>query len=144
MNHLVEISLQIALKAHSGQIDKAGQVYILHPLRVMARMDTDEERAVALLHDVIEDTEYIAESLLDAGIPLTVVDTIQCLTKRYGENYEQFIRRILTNELAVKIKIADIEDNLDVLRLDTLGDDDLERIRKYHTARKMLDRHGRK
>ena len=138
---LIEKSLHIALQAHAGQIDKAGKPYILHPLRIMTKMATEEEMSVALLHDVIEDTEYTLESLLDAGIPLTVVDAVQCLTKMYGEDYEQFIQRVLTNELAVKVKMADIEDNLNVLRLKTLGDGDLERVKKYHAAWNMLDKY---
>lgn len=134
MNNLIEKSLHIALQAHAGQVDKAAQPYILHPLRVMAKMDTNEEMSVALLHDVIEDSGFSAESLLEAGIPKDIVDAVQCLTKVYGEDYDQFIQRVLANSLAVKVKMADIEDNLDVLRLNTLGDGDLERARKYHSA----------
>lgn len=140
--NLIEKSLEIALQAYSGQTDKAGRPYILHPLRVMAKVATDEEMAVALLHDVIEDSEWTADSLLDAGIPMTVVDAVQCLTKNAGEDYGQFIQRVLTNKLAVKIKMADIEDNIDVLRLDSLAGKDMERVKKYHTAWKVLDGQG--
>jgi (p)ppGpp synthase/HD superfamily hydrolase len=137
--NLIEKSLAIALKAHAGQLDKAGQPYILHPLRIMAKMETDEEMAVALLHDTIEDSLFTAKTLLDAGIPLNIVDSVQSLTKFYGEDYDKFIQRVLKNELAVKVKKADIEDNLDLLRLNTLTDADLERVRKYHEAWKRLD-----
>ena len=140
--HLIEKSLTIALQAHAGQLDKAGKPYILHPLRIMAKMDTDEEMAVALLHDTIEDSPITAESLLDAGIPSKIVDAVQSLTKSYGENYYQFIERVLKNELAIKVKKADIEDNLDVLRLDSMSSKDLERVRKYHKAWKRLDGGG--
>lgn len=135
---LIEKSLQIALQAHAGQTDKAGQAYILHPLRIMAKMNTEEEMSVALLHDVIEDSDFSAASLLDSGISIAVVDAVECLTKLDGENYAQFIQRVLTNRLAVKIKMADIEDNIQVLRMDSLSDADLERVKKYHTAWKML------
>jgi (p)ppGpp synthase/HD superfamily hydrolase len=137
--NLIEKSLAIALKAHAGQLDKAGQPYILHPLRIMAKMETDEEMAVALLHDTIEDSLFTAKTLLDAGIPLNIVDSVQSLTKFYGEDYDKFIQRVLKNELATKVKKADIADNLDVLRLKTLTDADLERVRKYHESWKVLD-----
>ena len=137
--NLIEKSLKIALTAHTGKTDKAGRPYILHPLRLMAKMDTDEEMSVALLHDTIEDSPLTAESLIHAGIPSTIVDAVQCLTKVDGEDYDQFIQRVLKNELAVKVKKADIEDNLNLLRLNTLTVDDLERVRKYFSAWKRLD-----
>jgi (p)ppGpp synthase/HD superfamily hydrolase len=101
-------------------------------------MDTDDEMAVALLHDTIEDAPFTAKSRLDAGIPSNIVDAVQVLTKIDGEDYEQFIERVLKNELAVKVKKADIEDNMNILRLDTLNDADLKRVRKYHDAWKVL------
>jgi len=140
--NLIDKSLAIALQAHTGQIDKAANPYILHPLRLMAKMDTDEEMSVALLHDTIEDSPFTAKTLLDAGIPSNIVDAVQSLTKVYGEDYEQFIERVLKNELAVKVKKADIEDNLNVLRLNSLNDADLERVKKYHEAWKRLDEGG--
>jgi (p)ppGpp synthase/HD superfamily hydrolase len=135
---IIEKSLEIALKAYSGQKDKAGQTYILHPLRLMAKMDTDEERAVALLHDVIEDSDHTAEDLLAQGIPSNIVDAVQCLSKIKGENYELFIKRVKTNSLATKVKMADIEDNINILRLETITEKDLLRVAKYHRAWKLL------
>lgn len=135
---IIETSLQIALNAYKGQKDKAGQTYILHPLRIMEKMASLEEKAVALLHDVIEDSDYTAEDLLDAGVPSKVVEAVQALTKQDNEDYDDFIGRVLKNELATKIKIADIEDNINVLRLKTVNDTDLKRIAKYHNAWKRL------
>ena len=135
---LVEKSLSIALKAYAGQKDKAGKTYILHPLRVMSKMETEEEMSVALLHDVIEDSEITAQDLSKAGIPARVVKAVQALTKKDGENYDQFVNRVLKNKLAAKIKKADIEDNINVLRLNSVGPKDLERIAKYHKAWKKL------
>lgn len=135
---LVEKSLSIALKAYAGQKDKAGKTYILHPLRVMSKMETEEEMSVALLHDVIEDSEITAQDLTKAGIPARVVKAVQALTKKDGENYDQFVNRVLKNKLAAKIKKADIEDNINVLRLNSVGPKDLERIAKYHKAWKKL------
>jgi (p)ppGpp synthase/HD superfamily hydrolase len=138
MNTL-EKSLQIALNAYAGKTDKADKTYILHPLRIMAKMATEEEMAVALLHDVIEDSDITAEELLNKGIPQTIVDAVVLLTKDSGENYEDFIKKLSSNKLASTVKKADIEDNINVLRLDKLESNDLERIKKYHKAWKMLD-----
>ena len=131
---IIEKAIEIALNAHAGQKDKAGKAYILHPLRVMAKMDTEEEMAVAVLHDVIEDSATTKEQLLAEGIPHRVVEAVQTLTKSSGESYVQFIDRVLENELAAKVKKVDIEDNLDILRLKTISNTDLERVAKYHAA----------
>ena len=136
---IIEKSLEIALKAYSGQKDKAGKTYILHPLRVMAKMETEEEMSVAILHDVIEDSDYTADDLLNEGIPSNVVEAVQLLSKEEGENYDQFVDRVLTNSLASKVKKADIEDNINILRLDSVSDIDLERVVKYHKAWKKLE-----
>lgn len=135
---LVEKSLAIALDAYKGQVDKAGQPYILHPLRLMAKMETEAEQVVALLHDVVEDSDYTPEDLVEAGIPERLVEAVLQLTKNEGESYEHFVQRASSNDLARKVKIADIEDNINVLRLNTLEDKDLSRVAKYHRAWKML------
>jgi len=135
---LVETSPGIALRAYAGKIDKAGREYILHPLRVMAKMDTDLERSVALLHDVLEDSDITAEELLAEGIPAEVVEAVRYLTKNDGEEYMEFVARAKKNQLATKVKIADIEDNIDVLRLASLDEQDLVRVRKYHEAWRFL------
>ena len=132
--NLIEKSLDIALRVYTGQKDKAGKTYILHPLRLMNRMESDEEMAVALLHDVIEDSEMTEHDLLNEGIPTNVVDAVKCLTKDSGEDYDDFINRVSKNALASKIKIVDIEDNINILRLKTLSEKDLMRIAKYHRA----------
>ncbi len=137
--NLIEKSLQIALKAYAGQKDKAGSAYILHPLRLMAKMQTEEEMSVALLHDVIEDSDYTAQDLLDKGIPESVVTAVQLLSKVDGESYDDFIDRVLKNKLALKIKKADIEDNINILRLNSLESKDLERVAKYHRAWQKLN-----
>ncbi|VAW82340.1 hypothetical protein MNBD_GAMMA12-949 [hydrothermal vent metagenome] len=137
--NLIENSLTIALQAYKGQTDKAGAAYILHPLRLMSKMDTEEEMAVALLHDVIEDSEMTADDLLQGGIPATVVSAVQDLTKVRGESYEKFIDRVLTNKLASKIKKADIEDNINVLRLRSITNEDFQRVAKYHKAWHLID-----
>jgi (p)ppGpp synthase/HD superfamily hydrolase len=135
---IIEKSLAIALRAYEGKTDKAGREYIHHPLRLMARMSTDQEMSVALLHDVIEDSDISAEQLLADGIPAEVVEAVLCLTKYPDEDYRDFVARAKKNELARKVKIVDIEDNINVLRLQNLTDKDLARIRKYHAAWQFL------
>ena len=137
---IIEKSLEIALKAYSGQKDKAGKTYILHPLRIMFKMESEYEMSVALLHDVIEDSVYSAEDLLAEGIPHEVVEAVNLLSKIDGETYDQFIARVIGNALASKIKLADIEDNINILRLESVGEKDLERVAKYHKAWKKLTR----
>lgn len=135
---LIEKSLAIALRAHAGAIDKAGCPYILHPLRLMAKMATDVEMSVALLHDVIEDSDISAAELIAEGIPEEVVTAVLCLTKQAGESYQEFVLRARQNPIARKVKIADIEDNINILRIANLTEKDLARISKYHAAWYML------
>ena len=135
---LIETSLHTALRAYADKIDKAGREYILHPLRVMAKMKTDLEMSAALLHDVLEDSEITAEQLLAEGIPAEVVEAVQCLSRKENEDYQDFVARAKKNKLAANVKIADIEDNIDVLRLTSLDEYDLARIKKYHSAWRFL------
>ena len=131
---IIEKSLRIALDAYRGQKDKAGNQYILHPLRIMEKMSTDIEKSAAILHDVIEDSDLTADDLINAGIPAAGVEAVTALTKEDGEDYDDFIQRVKLNDLARKIKIADIEDNINVLRLGELKDKDLQRVAKYHRS----------
>lgn len=140
--NLIEKSLEIALSAHSGRTDKAGRPYILHPMRVMQKMTGEEAMAAALLHDVIEDSSLTAEDLTRAGITPAVVDAVVCLTRRSIESYRQFIERVRENRLARVVKIADLEDNIDVLRLEKLGPKDLARVARYHKAWHRLKENG--
>lgn len=137
--NLIEKSLEIALRAYAGKIDKAGKTYILHPLRIMAKMETEEEMAVALLHDVIEDSELTAEDLLAEGISPEVVNSVQTLTKQKGESYEKFVVRVLDDRIACRVKMADIEDNINLLRLKSVTQKDLERVAKYHKAWHLIN-----
>lgn len=131
---MIEKALAIALEAYAGKTDKGGKAYILHPLRLMARMPNERAMATALLHDVIEDSDITADELCLRGIPADVVAAVECLSRGKKETYEDFIERIRENHFAREIKLADIEDNLNVLRLDTLCDADLRRVEKYHRA----------
>ena len=128
----------IATKAHSGQTDKAGKPYILHPLRLMFQFDTETEMIAAVLHDVIEDSDITCDDLMSAGFSDEVISAIDCLSKRKNENYDRFILRVSENDLARKVKIEDIKDNLDLTRLSQITEKDLRRIEKYHRALQTL------
>ena len=134
----IERALEIALQAHSGQRDKGGHPYVLHPIRLMCRMATDEERITALLHDVVEDSEWTLDALRAEGFPPAIVAAVDHLTKRAGESYEAFIARVQQSPLATRIKIADLRDNLDASRVPVLKHADVERITKYQRALSAL------
>jgi (p)ppGpp synthase/HD superfamily hydrolase len=138
----VEDAVSIAALAHRGQKDKAGAPYLLHPLRMMLRMDSEAAMMAAVLHDVVEDTEWTLERLREAGFSDEVLEAVDCLTHREGESYEQFVGRVRTNPIARQIKIADLEDNMNVRRISQLGPRDLERLEKYHRAWRVLTGEG--
>jgi (p)ppGpp synthase/HD superfamily hydrolase len=130
----LEDAIQIAAEAHNGQKDKAGAAYILHPLRMMMRMKTEAEMITAILHDVVEDTDWTIEKLREKGFSEEVLEAVECVTNREGESYKQFIERAGKNPIARQVKIADLEDNMDVKRLKILTSRDAERIAKYLRA----------
>lgn len=132
-------AIKIATKAHEGQVDKAGQPYIGHPLRVMAMGTTEEEKIVGVLHDVVEDSDWTFERLTAEGFSSEVVDALRCVTKlSESEPYDKFIQRVKGNPLAVKIKINDLTDNMDIHRLAYISEKDVKRLRKYLKAYKQL------
>ena len=133
-------AIELAKQHHEGQTDKAGKPYIEHPLRVMNQVESEEEKTVAVLHDIVEDTNISLNDLRNEGFSEEVVSAVECLTKQDGENYDSYIERISFNPLAVKIKLADLEDNSDLTRLPEVTDKDLERIEKYDKALEKLTR----
>ena len=135
---LLEKAARICVEKHAGQRDKAGNAYFLHPMRVAMRCRTDEEKMVALLHDTIEDTDVTAEYLLDAGFPPEIVDAVLSVTKCEGEDYDDFVARAKSNPLGRAVKLHDIEDNLDVLRLPEIDAAMAPRYNKYLRARRYL------
>ena len=133
-------AIELAKQHHEGQTDKAGKPYIEHPLRVMNQVESEEEKIVAVLHDIVEDTDISLDDLRNEGFSEEVVSAVECLTKQDGENYDSYIERISFNPLAVKIKLADLEDNRDLTRLPQVTDKDLERLEKYDKALEKLTR----
>ena len=129
----------IATSAHEGQVDKAGKPYIEHPMRVMNMGKTVEEKIAGVLHDVVEDSDWTFEMLEKEGIPKDVLDALRCVTKlSEDEDYDHFIERVKTNPLAVKVKINDLKDNMDITRLGEVTEKDLARLNKYIRAYRQL------
>ncbi|WP_107329433.1 GTP pyrophosphokinase [Metapseudomonas otitidis] len=139
MNTPLETAIALACRVHAGQRDKAGRAYVLHPLRLMLRFEDPEAQMAAVLHDVVEDGDVKLEDLRILGIPESVVQAVDCLSRREGETYEAFIERIRPNALARRVKREDIRDNLDVTRLPELGEADLARVARYHRALVALE-----
>lgn len=134
----LEHAIQLAVQAHQGQQDKAGAPYILHPLRVMLRVQSEPTMIVAVLHDLVEDTPYTLEDLRQAGYAEPVLAALDCLTRRDGETYDAFIERLAPNALACRVKLADLEDNMDMRRIANPQEKDWERLRRYRRAWEYL------
>lgn len=120
------------------QLDKSGWSYISHPLRLMLKFKVEDEKVVAVLHDVVEDGDFSLEYLRRLGFSERVIEAVQCRTGKTGESYEDFIVRLSSNELARKVKIEDIRDNLDITKLDRASDKNLAPVEKYHRALKCF------
>ena len=137
---MVDLALSIATQAHEGQLDKAGVDYIEHPIYVASQVDTEEEKAVALLHDVIEDSPVSAEELLQAGLPETVVTAVHVLTKKKEQDYQTYLETVKKNPLARVVKLADLKHNSNLSRLSSITEKDRERLKKYKKAIDFLSR----
>ena len=125
LNELREKATQIAIKVHKGQVDKGGHDYIYHPLRVEAKSNSFEEKIVALLHDTVEDGGIAAEYLLMLGFPQNIVNTVLAVSRREGEDYFDFIQQCKENPIGRVVKICDLEDNMDITRLNELTENDI-------------------
>jgi (p)ppGpp synthase/HD superfamily hydrolase len=127
-------AIAIAAQAHQNQKDKSGVPYILHPIRVMLRLRSEVDMTVAILHDVVEDTKWTIEQLRVEGFSEEVLEAVACLTHQDNEHYDKFLARIESNAIARRVKLADLEDNMDVRRLDALTEKDIQRLKRYHPA----------
>ena len=131
---LYQQALAIAKDAHKGQVDKAGVDYIQHPLFVASLVEGELAKTVALLHDVVEDSDWTLEDLRKEGLPEEVVQAVGILTKKRNENYEEYILRVKQNPLARQVKLADLKHNSDLSRLANVTDRDRKRVAKYRQA----------
>jgi hypothetical protein len=133
----LERAIELAARAHAGQVDKARQPYILHPLRVMMQLYDQEMRIAAVLHDVVEDS-FVTLSDIEAQFGGEVADAVDALTRRAGESYDQFIERCGRNRIARLVKVADLQDNMNLSRLPIVSERDLARHDKYLRAKHRL------
>jgi GTP diphosphokinase / guanosine-3',5'-bis(diphosphate) 3'-diphosphatase len=135
----LERAITIAATAHAGQIDKAGSAYILHPLRVMLRLNTEEEQIAGVLHDVVEDTSVTLDQLKEHGFSVSVLAALEALTKRPGETRMQASARSAANPLALKVKLADNAENMDLSRIPEPTAKDTARLEEYKAVHVLLE-----
>ena len=138
----LERAIAFAVEKHAGQVDRYGRPYILHPLRLMNAMDTDEERTAAVLHDVLEDCPGVTPADLErSGVPPAVLEAVELLTRGDDESWDDYIARLAPNPLARKVKLADLADNMDLKRRGGGGElraEELERYNRYISACRRL------
>ena len=134
----LERAIEIAVEAHKGQKDKAGMPYVLHPLRLMFKMESNNEKIAALLHDVVEDSDWTLDDLKKEGFNSDVIEAVSLLTRDEKDSYDEFVQKTVSNPISKNVKIADINDNLDLNRLNVIMDKDIARIKKYHRILKSI------
>jgi len=134
----IEQALQIAIEAHKGQNDLEGKPYILHVLRVMHSVNTDKQKITAILHDVVEDTDWTFDKLKQEGFSDEIVKAIDSVTKRKGEEYLTFVNRSNKNVIGRIVKIADITDNIDIKRIKKPTKKTFEMMKRYRKALRIL------
>ena len=133
-------ALKVCYESHAGQVDKSGIPYVFHPFHLAEQMGTEHEVCVALLHDVMEDTAMTAEDLVAAGIPREYVDTCLKLTHEPGVPYMEYVAALKDDPVARRVKMADLEHNSDLSRLDgEPSEKDLQRLEKYQAALRLLE-----
>ena len=135
----IERAVVIAAEAHAGQVDKAGAAYLLHPLRLMLQVETEDERIVAVLHDVVEDSDWTLEALRAEGFSEPVLAAIDSVTRRGGETYDAFVQRAGRDPIGRPVKLADLRDNCDLGRIPSPTDKDRSRVAKYERAIATLE-----
>ena len=136
---LFDKAVSLVLEKHRGQVDKAGKPYYGHVIRVSQNLIDTKQKLVGLLHDIIEDTDVTAEFLLQEGFPQEIVDGIVSVTRQEGEDYQDFVDRASRNEIGRYVKMADLEDNMNIFRLNEITEEDRLRLNKYLKAWRKLD-----
>lgn len=136
---LTKKALAMCFEAHCDQVDKSGMPYVFHPFHLAEQMDDEASVCVALLHDVMEDTDYTVDDIRALGMPATVVEALLLLTHDESEPYLDYVARVAKNSLAAKVKRADLQHNSDLSRLDEVTDRDRARIEKYKKALAIID-----
>lgn len=138
MGKRLDKAIILAVNAHKNQLDKANDDYILHLIRVMIQLNTEEERIIGVLHDVIEDTYITYDDLKNEGFSEKIINILKILTKDNQEEYFDYIERIKLNDIAIKVKLADLKDNMNINRIKNPTKKDFFRIEKYKKAIEIL------
>ena len=134
-----KMALQLCFEAHKEQVDKSGMPYVFHPFHLAEQMQTEETTVVALLHDVVEDTDYTIDDLKNMGFGKTITDAIALMTHADGVDYMDYVRAIKNNPIAKAVKLADLKHNSDLTRLNVVDEKALNRKEKYSKAIKLLE-----
>jgi (p)ppGpp synthase/HD superfamily hydrolase len=136
----LDVAIKITAEAFVGKFDKGGNPYILHCLHVMYKMDPNDSelRMIAVMHDLIEDTDWTLEMLKDLGFSNRVIWGVQALTHLPNVSYEEYIKIISLNEDATKVKLADLDHNSRIMRMKGLRKKDFDRLEKYFKAAAYL------
>ncbi len=136
---MTKIALKLCFDAHKDQLDKSGMPYVFHPFHLAEQMKDEDTTVVALLHDVIEDTNHTLDELRDLGFSEQVITAISLMTHAPGVPYMDYVGRIKTNPIARVVKLADLRHNSDMSRLDTVTEEDKQRVEKYRKAIELLE-----
>ena len=132
-------ALKLCFEAHKKQVDKSGMPYVFHPFHLAEQMKTEETTVVALLHDLVEDTDYTIEDLTSMGFSKSITDAIALMTHANDVEYMDYVREIKNNPIAKAVKLADLKHNSDLTRLDVVDEKALSRREKYLKAIKLLE-----
>ena len=135
---MLELALEIAINAHKGQYDDCGMPYIFHPLHVACNVKTIKEKTVALLHDVIEDTEITLNDIKNYGFSNDIIEALDAITRSEDEDYSKYIETVSKNKIATKVKLADLDHNSDISRIKGPDKEDFKRLEKYKKAKEYL------
>ena len=136
---LTKKAMRIAFDAHKEQVDKGGMPYIYHPIHLAEQMDDEDSTCVALLHDIVEDTDITFDQLSKQGFPAEVIDAIKLMTHDEGVPYMDYVKQIKSNDVAKKVKLADLKHNSNLSRLNNIDNKTKERVEKYRQAIKLLE-----
>lgn len=135
---MLQKAIQLATNAHRNQKDKGGRPYIFHPIRVSLKMKSDTSKIIALLHDVVEDTPWTISDLRNHGFNDVILKSVDILTRKKNQYYDEYLESISSDPFSREVKIADLEDNMDITRLPFIQVKDLDRLKKYHNAYRYL------
>ena len=131
-------AIKLMFEKHKDQVDKSGMPYVFHPFHLAEQMDDEETTITALLHDIVEDTNTTFDDLRKLGFSDNVINALKLMTHDKNVDYFEYVKNISKNPIARKVKIKDLEHNMDTSRLDEVTDKDLERVKKYKKCHKYL------